>query len=309
MKKRFLYFALVIFLLVGGCAKEEEISQVNAAGTEFYRLYQSYPAGNVSLDRSFYVTEEDLDLWKEAEIAESYVQIGYKTVGVSLEQVQISENRIYNTFYIGYMVISGEFSETEGDAYLILRFASETERRTYYLGEISILDSGENAGTEIQSLVSGGVVLQDEDGWVNTYGVVIHCTIANPITLIGLGFGLENMGLDGSRAVIYSPQEYQKEIYTAIEQSCLDEVMADAYQMQYGDSFSEETQITLEEGEYYIYLPIMKREENHMTIDQGTYVIRYLTENGEEKTLVSGCWPFFGGNYPPLDGLEDWFEK
>ncbi len=204
---------------------------------------------------------------------------------------------------------SGEFSETEGDAYLILRFASETERRTYYLGEISILDSGENAGTEIQSLVSGGVVLQDEDGWVNTYGVVIHCTIANPITLIGLGFGLENMGLDGSRAVIYSPQEYQKEIYTAIEQSCLDEVMADAYQMQYGDSFSEETQITLEEGEYYIYLPIMKREENHMTIDQGTYVIRYLTENGEEKTLVSGCWPFFGGNYPPLDGLEDWFEK
>ncbi len=311
MKKMIsLLLVLLLALSAAGCASSASATTASTeSATRFDRYNQSYFCGDITFDRTFYTTGNDAELWSTDNIVSCYLQIGTNTVPVTVDSVSFSEKVLYNTYRCGYLVLTGTLVESSGAATLIVLFAGEEESRSYDLGQMSVIDASDTEYTAISSFACGGIVAINDDDRIENYGIIMHCYVEEEITITQVGFGLESIGVDASRCQVYTPEEYGDTIMDAIDNNTLDEYVENAYQIHTVDSVDITAEITLEPGEYYLYLPMVELEDNDQTIDIATLCVQYTNQSGESKNFVVGGCHFFGGFTQPADVLEAWFAE
>ena len=198
----------------------------------------------------------------------------------------------YGKYYRGTLYVKGNIAnEVSGEAYLRVYFEGKEECVEYPIGQIAVMNAVE-AGA-ITHAVLNGIVAEDQSGTIRNYGIMAHVKVAEKIVITGLDFGFDNLGLCGKSSMVYTPEQYKAGIDSAMENDRLNVYVRDAYQVHRVDRINEDAEICLEEGEYYIYFPIVVSEEQVPELDQGALEITYVSDDGEAGVFVTNSCPYF----------------
>ena len=297
--------ALFICLCAAGCSQAK--SEENVPLSQFNQYSQSCCTSSTVFELTFFTKAEEVSKWDENNIIYSALKIGNVGVEVEIDSIVLSENLIYETYYMGYMTLNVDLKETSGTALLQIQFADEETVREFDLGNISVLDNGTTNYADVAQMVCGGIVATDEDGNVFTYGVVIHCELLNDITITQIGFGLEDVGVDADACIVYTPAEYANGVRDAIDNTEFDQYCDSAYEKKYVDVIDGSADIQLSVGEYYLYFPIQFTGEDVPALNQGVIVLTYENASGSENTFISSSWPYFTEMSKPRAVLDEMF--
>ena len=306
MKKYFCF--TVVFLLAMtcfyGCGKNE-IDLEDA--TRFIEYSQSCATNNTTMDFTFFTKKPGLALWSNERILGCSIKVGNVETPARINQVDVSDRPIYDEYYMGNISVNADLKEAQGEACLVIQFDTEESVCEFSLGTLSILDNGSTTFDSVSQLIAGGVVATDENDNVFTYGIIVHCEIAEPITITEIGLGLNNVGLIADDCIIYTPSEYQGDIVDLIDNTEYDQLVPMAYTKQYAEYIDKSADIELDAGEYYIYFPVVITDDDVPAVNQASIVFKYRAQSGEDHTFVSSSWPFFSEMTKSVDMLEKMF--
>lgn len=289
MKKFVLIISLIFCIFGMGCGKESTEPQ-----TEFMKHSRSFPTGEVWLDLIFASNEEDVTNWSMDFIDHVEMRIENENFPLEIESLQIEERARYGKYYQGTIIVEGILDKgMSGKAYLQVYFKDKEGYSEYEIGQIAVIDKANSAHDIITYALAGGVVEEDHSGKIRTYGVIVHWKVAEEIIVTSLDFGFDNLGVSSDDYIIYTPQQYQSGIKSAIENDKFDKYVNDAYETHMVSEINKSVDITLTEGEYYIYFPIEVCGEDIPELDQGALKIKYQTKSGKTGILVTNSWPYF----------------
>lgn len=309
---RRIVLGVAMILALVACGKDSKVSN-DAMKTCFIEYAQSIVAGENVLDLIFYCNENDLTRWRMENIEELYIEIQDKENGNSkivegeISYLDVSEKAIFDAYYAGAIGVKGNFREASGNAYLCIQNKDDTEVKKYELGVCNIIKKENKEFEEINEFVCGGVVKADEQENVFTYGIVIHMGVENAITISGIDLGIDMVGIDNEEYIIYTPEEYQSQIFDSLEQTTFDQIVEEAYTKKYVEELDSTLNLTLEKGEYYIYFPLEYVNSSQLTVEQSIIRINYTTQDMKDFTYVSDCYPYFVEYSKSQDTLEELF--
>lgn len=304
MKKFVLIMSLIFCIFGMGCGKENTEPQ-----TEFMKHSRSFPAGEVWLDLIFASNEEDVTSWSMDFIDHVEMRIENENFPLEIESLQVEERARYGEYYQGTIIVEGIINKSvSGKSYLRVYYKDREEYNEYEIGQIAVIDKTNSTHDVITYALAGGVVKEDHSGKIRNYGVVVHWKVAEEIMVTGLDFGFDNLGVSGDDYIIYTSQQYQSGIKSAIENDKFDKYVNDAYEKQIVSEINKNVEIALTEGEYYIYFPIEVCGENIPELDQGALKIKYQTKSGKIGSLVTNSWPYFSAYVITEEELIEMFQ-
>ena len=303
-----LVIILLMIVMVSACGRNvNKLSSVGAK-TQFASYSQSVCAGECAFELLFFCTAEDLQRWKKENIEDMWIKIGENQTDVSIINLNVSENPIYERYYVGYLTIYGSFKESSGKMALNVQTKYDSEIREYDLGVCSVIDTRFSENVDIVEMMCGGVVKEDEDENVCTYGIIVHINVAEDIYINEIHLGLDNVGLDTENYLIFTPVEYKNSVYKNIDEVTFDKYYENAYVKKYVTDIDAVADIKLEKGEYYMYFPV-EYIENTPVICQGVVNIEYTTSDGTRNNFISNCFPYFTEFGKSEESLKMMFEE
>ena len=302
LKTLFFVIVFICQISLSSCGKNNDAEIPH--GSVVVMNNQSVVAGSVSLEYVFYTTKEELSLWTEESIDSVAVYVNDKKYSAELDYVVTEEKAVWDYYYAGQLCVTVNDLNEGGSVVLEVAF-NDQSIKTYDAGNVGVIQKQENDGrVHIDAL--GGVVAEDDDGMVWSYGIILKCYVYNTVTIRTIDFDIEELGLSLENAVVYTTEEYKKEILSAILNTNYDEYVADAYKRHYSENLNDTGTITLESGEYYLYLPILWKNEDGYQIAQGAVNVTYESEEGV-YVETSGQFPFYSSTACSYKMLKELF--
>lgn len=311
--KMALLSALCIMLaLSGGCAAESEDSAAadQSGRTVFAEYLWSLNAQEQVMEFVFFSAQTDTDRWTEQNIEEVSVKIGEETASAQVTSVSMQDEILYDRYYRGTICLTVDFSSFSGhcgEASLCVLFSDEAQVTEYDLGSIAVVPEALQEDAVITQLVTGGVVREDDEENVMTYGIIAHLNAAEAVEISSMSFGLDSAAVLSDEAVLYSYEEYQDTVYAALENTTFDELVSDAYLRTTVTDPGTQCALTLDAGEYYIYLPVGYASGTDAALIQAALVVEY-TAASSAGTYVSSSNPYFSEFTKSQTVLEEMFD-
>ena len=272
-----------------GCQENAKVGEKDAE-THFAQYSYSLSEGENTFDLMFFSNVSLEEKWTMDNISGVVLSVGDDGYQADLLSVNVSNEQIYDEYYMGTVSLSAELPAKSGQLSLECTFRNEGITEQYSLGIASVQEVDIDDEI-ILNAVSGGVVKSDDSGAVNNYGLILHIDVADSINILKLDLGLEEVGLDLADAIIYSEEEYHSGIYDAICDCTFDSYVEDCYKEKLAATISD-TSLEVKTGEYYIYVPITRMSEETPQLVTGTIKINYkLDENVLSYTAVTS--PYF----------------
>lgn len=296
MKKKLLGTIVMLLLVIItniGCSTNKEIKQNNTGGkTCFVQKLSSLYSGDNEISLMFYSNEEDYSSWNLDNIEETILIIGNSRFDVKISDLKINENTVGKNYHQGYMVISGELSETSGYSYLELKKKDNQNTIKYKLGEYSIVKDKGCDNFEDLDFECGGVVKTDENGEVFNYGIIMRIEAEKNIVIRNIDFGLDKVIIDNANYIIYDEYTYKNEIYDLIDSASYDKKVKSAYlKNKIGDKDTS-LNIELKKEKYYIYFPLEYAENYSM--EESVVSIEYaLSKHPEKNKNITNSFTYF----------------
>ncbi len=216
-KKNSKFFFIVIILAgnlfnLSGCSNKTTDAEKDITGTQFIKYaYGVNTGGNRYRFSVLYDKKSDLSIWNMDKITDAYLKIDTHQIPVEVTDITISESPYSDYFYSGNLAICGELDACSGEASLIIYTEDSMDSYEYSLGEMVISEETMNDAV-IENLITSGLVATDKEDndKVKNYGIIIHLNTKEDITIKNVSFGFPDINTNLDKAVVYSPDEYQK---------------------------------------------------------------------------------------------------
>ncbi|MEE0715710.1 MAG: hypothetical protein UCH84_03860 [Eubacterium sp.] len=293
-KEIYLFIIIIISILAVGLNVFKNNTKDKAENVKFTKILSSFYEGQIDLSLSFKCNKNRLDSWRKKNIEYAKLEIGAESFDVNIADVNIYDAELEDNKYRGSMSISGEFEQSSGQAYLVIKKKNKDRCEKYNVGKIAIIKNGND---EFQDCYfeMGGVVKTDEKDNVFNYGIVINLEAYKKINIKSVSMGLEDEVRVTKDYSIYDEKEYKTNIYDLINNTSLDKKIKNIYTKKKFELNTklEHFSIDINKGKKYLIFPLKYRYGEEESLNEAVIMIKYVVDGKIKEKVVSNSGVFY----------------